>query len=617
MKIKNTILYFLSFPVFWVVYFLVFRITFLVYHHAIFGRFSMGQLGASFGHGLYMDLSMACYASVFPFIWWVAKDFISRKLWLKILSWYQLFWVFVFGFVLAADLEIFANWGHRLDTTIWPYLAFPKEAMASAASSPLRILFTVFGLSFVVTAMLWSAFNLPLLRKMPERSGHYRWIGLLLAGGLVIPIRGGLQLVPMNQSTVHFSTESSLNHAAENAIWVAFQSILENGSDEVFDKEYIRFPKNEATRFTDSLYSNALASPHWQVVQTGKPNIVLIIWESLTASVCGRVGGSFSCTPGLDKEAAGGLLFDKFYASGDRSDKGLTAILSGTPALGKVRIMQRPYAIRRLPFLSKTLKTNGYQTTFLYGGDLEFANMKSFMIEGGFDNIITREAFPPASYNSKWGAHDEVVFERQLAEARQAKAPFFHTLFTLSSHEPFEVPGIENTGNEPTDTLFCRAHRYTDRCLAQWFAKARKQAWWPNTWVIVVADHGHPLPGGAREGDLKKFHIPMVWSGGALTVSGRIVHQIGSQTDIAATVLGQLGLNSSPFHFSRNMLDTNANGFAFYAFHSGSGWVTREGANHIANGDKRSALPAWKPQLLYQQRVYQACYQPPQATVAE
>jgi phosphoglycerol transferase MdoB-like AlkP superfamily enzyme len=325
---------------------------------------------------------------------------------------------------------------------------------------------------------------------------------------------------------------------------------------------------------------------------------VLIIWESLSAKVAGCTGGIAPSTPKLDRLAQSGLLFDRIYANGDRSDKGLVSILSGQPAFGKISLMQHPNLSAGFDFLNRRFEKMGYSSQYFYGGELEFANMKSYLLNAGFQKLTGKDSFPPESWNSKWGAHDEVVLDRQLQEAGKEKQPFFHTLFTLSSHEPFEIPGQTHEPGTPGDSLFCRAHRYTDRCIGQWVAKASHTSWWENTLVIVIADHGHSQPGNSGESDPEKFRIPMLWFGPALKKTG-VQHRQGNQADLFASLCRQLGDSSSLPPFSKNLFSDGSKDFAFYAFRNGCAFM--DGQNQQLSFDRGAQS---RPAELFRQRAF-------------
>ncbi len=579
---------------------MAFRVIFLTYHSPVFSRFSILEMCEVLWHGLYMDASMAGYASIIPFLLWANGWLIPRKIWRRILNGYGLLLLVFFSFVLCGDLEIYTNWGHRVDSAVIPYLQYPEEAFASAYSSPL---FLLVGLFLAVTiGFSWAGNKLTASYTFPEKFRiPLHLSGILMAAVLIIPIRGGFQLAPMNQSSVWFSPERVLNQATENGVWVLMQSLLEGGSDAALH-EYVRSDPDDVSAFMEKI--TIPDGPSLQVVSSAKPNVVLIVWESLTAKVVGSLQGKYPSTPNLDRLAKDGILFTNIYASGDRSDKGLAAILASVPALGKMSIMAHPNLTAKLSFLNKAMEKNGYQSAFMYGGELEFANMKSFMLNAGFQSLIGKQEFPPSSYNSKWGAHDEVLFDRQLLEADKAKSPFFHTMFTLTSHEPFEVPGVTNMPGESVDSLFCRAHRYTDRCLGKWIQQASKKPWWKNTLVVIVADHGHAHPGRSGESDSMKYKIPMVWYGPALTRKGMKVPVLGSQTDLFKTIMTQLHDSASAPSHSHNLLSQPLHPFAFYSFRSGSVFLQDSKRNAVLDPSTVSGPASW-----YRQWVFNSFYQ--------
>jgi phosphoglycerol transferase MdoB-like AlkP superfamily enzyme len=305
----------------------------------------------------------------------------------------------------------------------------------------------------------------------------------------------------------------------------------------------------------------------------------VIIWESLTAKVVQRLGG-VPATPHLDSLIRAGVLFDRMYASGDRSAKGLVAILSGFPAEPHVQIINTPNKAARLPTLARDLRGAGYHTAFYYGGELEFANIKSYLLSGGFERIVGKGDFDPKDWNSKWGTHDHVVLRRLLRDTRAAPHPFFTTLLTLSSHEPFDVPASPAASGADEQSRFLIAHRYTDRSIAEFVRAAQRESWWDSTLIVIVADHGHrwpELPVAEAERASWQYHIPMLWLGGALAKRDTVISTIGSQTDLAPTLLAQLGLSGREYRWGKNLLASDARPFAFFAYHDGFGFVDPNG----------------------------------------
>ena len=199
--------------------------------------------------------------------------------------------------------------------------------------------------------------------------------------------------------------------------------------------------------------------------------------------------------------------------------------------------------------------------------------------------MITQDDFPKSYRNSKWGVHDEFVFKRLLADCDSAKSPFFKMYFTLTSHEPFEIPAKPKFKGNDEQTKFINSIHYTDSCIGAFFNEARTKEWYKNTLFVLIADHGHRYPGKDSYFVLNKFRIPMLWLGGALNCDSLIISKTGSQVDLATTLLSQLGVSTSKFKFSKNLLSDGCKPFAYYVFNDGMGFVTDSSAvvyDHIS-----------------------------------
>jgi phosphoglycerol transferase MdoB-like AlkP superfamily enzyme len=402
---------------------------------------------------------------------------------------------------------------------------------------------------------------------------------LLLTGVLlVVPIRGGLQWTPLNPSSTYFSHSDFANQAGLNVAWNFLHSLTLR--DYRTTNPYAgAIAEPEARALVDSLL-HATDATTKRLLRVARPNVMLIIWESGTAKVIERLGGLPNITPHFDSLSHTGVLFDAIYASGNRSAKGLAAILSGWPAQSNAPILSSPARAARLPGLAEDLEHAGYHTAFYYGGELEFADFKSYLVAHGFGRIVGENDFDRKDWSSKWGAHDHVVLARLLTDAGTLERPFFATLFTLSSHEPYDVPMSPVIKGTSEQTKFLNSHIYTDRSLGDFFAKASREPWWDSTLVILIADHGHPLPklpAPAGESASQLYHIPMLWLGGALAVRDPVITVVGSQVDVSPTLLAQLGLAHAQYKWGKNLLAADVQPFAFFSYLDGFGWVDARG----------------------------------------
>jgi phosphoglycerol transferase MdoB-like AlkP superfamily enzyme len=209
----------------------------------------------------------------------------------------------------------------------------------------------------------------------------------------------------------------------------------------------------------------------------------------------------------------------------------------------------------------------------VYGGDANFANYRSFFTYAGFEHITSVEDFPGELDNSKWGVHDQYLFEQASKELDTVStaSPFFKVLLTLSSHEPFDVP-LKQFSGEDEASLFINSCMYTDKYLGEFISRCKQQPWWNNTLMVITADHGHRLPHNINPRTKAKFKIPLLLIGGAVK-RDTVIHTLGGQTDIANTILGQIDKSYEEFTFSKNLLGNNVKEFAMYIFTDGYGYI--------------------------------------------
>jgi phosphoglycerol transferase MdoB-like AlkP superfamily enzyme len=558
---------------FWLIFFLLCRIAFLGYHASKLAGFTPATLLGIFGYGLYIDLSSSCYLLVLPYLIWVAHRFTPFALANRLLRIYTFACVLLVSLITVADLHAYREYGAKLNAQTVAYLRYPREALASVSSSPLLLLFSLVGLLTLVGMLIYGR----LCRELyPKNSGAPRSpvvlrgaLSLFFAALIFLGIRGSVGVAPMNPSFAYFSEQQFANHAALNASW-----------NLMYDTKYyfrhkgnsfVYLPDAEMRARVERIFRRGTPSDTEEILTTKRPNIVVFILESWTADVIGALGAEKGITPVFDELAQGGLLFTDFYANGNRSSFGIPAVLAGFPSTPEGSVLNHPLKVDRLPTLGAVLKEQGYATQFHYGGDDRFDDMHAFIVHSGFQKVVDREAFDKKDMNSKWGAQDHVLFKRVIDDLRGERTPFFSALFTLSSHEPFEVPMETVYKGSDGVSLFKNAVHYSDRSLKGFFDKARRESWYKNTLFVFVADHGHTLPLFRNNFQPERYRIPLLLYGDVLKKEYRGVRKssIGSQSDIAATLLAQLGLPSDAFLWSNNLLNRHRNDYAYYNFNTG------------------------------------------------
>jgi len=552
----------------WVLYFELARILFLLYQFKLSSGLSLYEILMPIGLGLRMDLAMAGYWLLIPGLALTASFFIPGFIskWAIGISFY-LFAIFS-TLVIVGDFELYRHWGFRIDTT--PLLYVGSEGIGSVPGLTIFFLLVIFAALMIALHLAFTKIILPRL-SFPHTDKKYSLLMFFFVALLIVPIRSSFQVAPLNTGVVYFhKTKPFPNHVGINAVWNFLKSVV---SDDSFSYPSSFMEKNAALKvFTEMMKTSDSTA---RVFNQQQPNIILIILEGFTSKIIEPLGGMPGITPNLNRLCGDGILFNEFYASGDRTDKGLIAILSGYPAQPTTSIIKYPKKTQSLPALPKVLSMAGYHASFVYGGDIGFANMESYLNISGFSHITQDDDFDLLQNNSKWGVHDEFVFNRLLQEcdtASQNINPFFKTMLSLSSHEPFDVP-YGNPKSKDEETLFLNSCSYTDSCLGQFINQAKQQPWWKNSVIIITADHGHRHPGGNTNYAKEKFQIPMLWLGGAID-SARLVSRTGSQTDLVTTLLSQLKIKNSEFAFSKDLLSKEATPFAVYSFNNGFGYIS-------------------------------------------
>jgi phosphoglycerol transferase MdoB-like AlkP superfamily enzyme len=467
----------------------------------------------------------------------------------------------------------YTNIGQKLNAYASSFAKFPKEMLVfSASGSGFKLLGIAMG--FVGLSYLLYAKG---MKGLDEVSDDVKWwqpisFTMVLLCLLFVGIRGGLGKAAINQSSAFYASNIFLNHVAINATWNLMASIVDT-PEEMDENVYAFTGDEDAQQLLAGLSFNRKG--HEQLFTETSPNIVLIILEGWTADVIEPLGGESHVTPSFNALSKDGLLFTQFYANGNRTDKGLAAIISAQPALAHSSIINNIQKFTALPSIPLVLKQKQYHTSFYYGGASEFANMKGYWLNAGYEHIIDLADFPFAQQHAEWGVHDDVLFQKVLSGLNTSKAPFFTTVLTLSSHEPFKVPIESEFKGSGDDDLYRNAVKFSDQCLGDFFAQAKTQPWYKHTVFIVLADHGHQWPLDRKAYDPDRFKIPFLIVGGALNpiYQGQINTTIAGQVDIAAMLLPQLDLPAEAFTWSKNVLDSGYIPFATYTYNDGIGMV--------------------------------------------
>lgn len=539
---------------------------FLLWYHAQAAEASAAELALVVWNGLKLDQTVAGYITALPLLVVLAALWIPGRWSRSVLKGYLLVIAAVSATAFAANLALYEYWAFPLDSSVLQYLASPKEALASVTAGQLLLQLLV--AAAVFGGMAWCYLRVLRLYDPARRSTHRAGstlVLLLAAGVLFLPIRGGVSVATANVSKVYFSGRMFLNHAAVNPLF-SFLSTLSDGDDALYEYEF--FPEPERAAIFEPLRGDLPAGIGTDtLLRTRRPNVVLFLVESFGRStVDERVGGE-PVAPEFQRLKGEGVYFDNLFANSFRTDRGTVAVLSGFPAQTKMSVMKLPVKSQRLPSIARSLRREGYATSFYYGGDLNFTNTASYLYGTGFDRLTWQKDLHFDAPTSKWGYADNVVIDaftdHVLAEAASQR-PFFAAMLTLSSHEPFDVPFAK------FDDPMLNAMAFTDACLGRFVERVRQTPVWDDLLVILIADHAYPYPYGIANSDALRHRIPMLWLGGAVR-RPTVVETYGSQSDLAATLLAQLGIAHGDFLFSRDLFDPARPKFGYWCFNNGFG----------------------------------------------
>ena len=539
---------------------------FLLWYHAQAAEASAAELALVVWNGLKLDQTVAGYITALPLLVVLAALWIPGRWSRSVLKGYLLVIAAVSATAFAANLALYEYWAFPLDSSVLQYLASPKEALASVTAGQLLLQLLV--AAAVFGGMAWCYLRVLRLYDPARRSTHRAGstlVLLLAAGVLFLPIRGGGSVATANVSKVYFSGRMFLNHAAVNPLF-SFLSTLSDGDDALYEYEF--FPEPERAAIFEPLRGDLPAGIGTDtLLRTRRPNVVLFLVESFGRStVDERVGGE-PVAPEFQRLKGEGVYFDNLFANSFRTDRGTVAVLSGFPAQTKMSVMKLPVKSQRLPSIARSLRREGYATSFYYGGDLNFTNTASYLYGTGFDRLTWQKDLHFDAPTSKWGYADDVVIDaftdHVLAEAASQR-PFFAAMLTLSSHEPFDVPFAK------FDDPMLNAMAFTDASLGRFVERVRQTPVWNDLLVILIADHAYPYPYGIANSDALRHRIPMLWLGGAVRRPA-VVETYGSQSDLAATLLAQLGIAHGDFLFSRDLFDPARPKFGYWCFNNGFG----------------------------------------------
>lgn len=533
--------------------FLIGRFFFYLLYFERFNDISLSESLLTFIYGLRMDTIVICIILVIPTIFLAITPKIFSNFISKFLSIYILFFLLIALFIECASFPFFAQYDLKPNYLFIEYLEYPQE-VTSLLFKDYKFQFIAVFILIIATIKIYSKskfINFEQVFKQNYISRILILAPILLV--LFLGIRSSLGHRPVNISDALYSENRVINEITKNSLHSLGYAYYSNKKAENNISKYGKIDIKEAYKVASlaiGIDYKDEKKPFYREVKSKltskkQKNLVIFIQESMGAQFTGFIGKQ-NFTPNLDNLAQDYLSFTNLYSNGTRSVRGLAALTSGTLPINGIEVIKRNKSQEGYFTIASLLKPYGYKSSFIYGGEARFDNMKGWYLGNGFDEVIEQKDFTNPIFTSTWGVSDEdlvIKANEKFKSYYENKEKFVSVMFSSSNHMPFELPDgkIEFEKNIPKTSVE-NAIKYADFAIGKFFELAKKEDYFKDTVFVVIADHNVRVYGDQIV-PIDMFQIP------AVIVSSDIPHQIftnlTSQSDVLATALDLIGIDLS------------------------------------------------------------------------
>lgn len=456
--------------------------------------------------------------------------------------------------VVVAEWLFFAEFQTRLNYIAFEYLVYPAEVCCNIWESYQtgKLLTVVFLVGVVSYALLRERY----LKRIPDAiPASRRWsiVGVAFCGILAMWF-----CTPM--SSIQVTSSRTANECAGNGIYsfVYYAWTCRFDFNDFYQTTTVTDAiarSREAVESDDSRFIQGSQHPLDRIVTTNQPqrdaNVVLILEESLGSDFIGALGDKRGLSPEFDKLCQEGLLFNNWYATGNRTARALEAVTTGLPPLPTESILKRDHSTNVFT-LANVLADRGYERMFVTGGRGQFDRVRSFMTANGYNHFVEQSDYDDPEFVNAWGVSDEDMFHRAIEELdkfHQEGKPFFATLLTVSNHRPFTYPDDRIDSDEQTRE---NAVRYADWAIGDFFRQVREKEFYKNTIFVLMGDHGARVY-GSQMFPLRSYRVPVLIIDPQQSPASKC-NTLASSLDIAPTIMGLLGGSYRSVFFGRDAL---------------------------------------------------------------
>lgn len=544
----------LTFFVLSIVLFMLSRTALLIWHP----EGTEGHIIDIYKYGLLYDVSINCTMYAVVFLICILSNFLSKvPAFILILQKLLLSLIITIQLLLEISTPSFIiEYGVRPNHIYVEYLIYPKEVLSTLVNG--HLFESLFCILICITAfILFYKLASKLYRDYTSIKVKKSLLCLVLAIVLIpYGIRGTItNHKPLNPSNSSFCTSQLGNTIPVNSTFNVFYALrhisdsdIKSSSIFAFDNtvnvlnNYDKFSKVTKPKTIDSSCPiNQVITP--KVTPSQKRNVVIIVEESFGARYVQSLSGD-PIDPELEKLKNEGWWFERLYATGHRSVRGLEAITASyppSPLASQVKLEHR----EELTTISSIYKRLGYKTSFIYGGESHFDSMRSYFLNNGVEEIIEQKDYKDPEFVASWGVSDEDLFKKaneKFVKLSNNNQPFCSVVFSSSFHDPFDIPQgkVNIDGVKTDDPRRLTAAKYADYALGKFFEQAKKEDYYKNTVFLVVADHDSRVRGiGAFP--LTNYSIPALIISPDITP--RVDKRIVSQIDMLPTLLSLTGVS--------------------------------------------------------------------------
>ena len=531
------------------VIYLVFRLQFLIWNWSALKTLSFADLTLAFVCGLRFDLAaLAAPVGLFLIgLFWIENRKNLKKIWISLFSILNILFILL-NFV---DAELLNFTARRFTKS--SFFLF-KEAQASNLITP------YLGMAFFTLAViLVYAFTISRMFKIPQVPRKYSYKMAATAVTLLATIvlaRGGFQIKPLTYVDAKIFDQSYANNLVLNSTFTLLKSL---GKSSV---ERIHFFENEKML---SLLNDQTIDSQFHPPAPKPLNVIFIFLESFSKEYTQLTNPEV--TPYFNSLRRQGVDFSHSYANGRRSIEGIAALLSGIPALMEEPFINSEFSANQVIGLGTLLAENNYHTSFFHGAETGSMHFDQFTKSVGIQNYFGKSQYSKVGDDDgTWGIYDEPFLQWMCVQLNEFPQPFFTSVFTLSSHQPYTLPDSVKDKFKDGSIPILKSIQYADYSLEQFMKCAEKQSWYANTLFILTADHTGPEL-QANSSFESRYEVPLVfYSAQKEFLKNLDSNQYAQHIDVLPTLLETLGIPlKNKNYLARSLWQSGRKIIALYA----------------------------------------------------